>query len=292
VAFGHGRLLTARPPTDVPIAGIDVPAGAVLFPVAHQATLHVGVAHDGSTGALPARLPPALGVVRGWSTQMERASRLVLPDWGEAVMFVRCQLALRGPHRVEDDAVSCALGVCELVRIGADADTWVPEAVTAAETIAREARACGLGWDGAAALSAVQRLLVAAHELRGATDVATMVRRLGAGAAPMPEVMPGGVRAVPWVEQHLVLAHDDGTCTVLPAGHPWLGENWEAHHLPAGPHSHVSLAVRWHGARPALLWEVDGEPVVLRGGVDAPEFHSADPNGETLWPEPISRAPR
>jgi hypothetical protein len=119
-----------------------------------------------------------------------------------------------------------------------------------------------------------------------------MARRLGAGGAPMPGMVPDGVRAVPWVEQRLARPGDDGTCTLVPDGHPWLGENWEAHHLPAGPHSRVSLAVRWHGARPALLWEVEGEPVVLRGGVDAPGFHSADLTGEVLWPEPVSQAPR
>jgi hypothetical protein len=52
--------------------------------------------------------------------------------------------------------------------------------------------------------------------------------------------------------------------------------------LVAGPQSRVSLAVRWHGADAAVLWEVEGEPVVLSTSVDA-TWTSSHPRGETLW---------
>lgn len=35
----------------------------------------------------------------------------------------------------------------------------------------------------------------------------------------------------------------------------WLGAGWEGHDLPTA-HGHLSFAVRWHGERPALLWEL------------------------------------
>ena len=52
---------------------------------------------------------------------------------------------------------------------------------------------------------------------------------------------------------------------LFPDGIPpaWLGANFEAHGLVAGPSSRLSLAVRWHGPNAAVLWEVTGDPVTL-----------------------------
>ncbi len=60
----------------------------------------------------------------------------------------------------------------------------------------------------------------------------------------------------------------------------------EAHGVPTGPSSTVSLAVRWHGTRPAALWEQQGAPVRLTSPVLAPKWGSTEPSGETLWPAP------
>ena len=66
----------------------------------------------------------------------------------------------------------------------------------------------------------------------------------------------------------------------------WLGQPVEVHDVPTriGP---VSWAVRWHGERPALLWDVvphdaDGEaPTVTAPGLD-PAFSATQWRGETL----------
>ena len=52
---------------------------------------------------------------------------------------------------------------------------------------------------------------------------------------------------------------------VLPGGFPpsWLGANFEVHGLPTSARSTLSFAVRWHGERPAVLWEQTGPPVTL-----------------------------
>jgi hypothetical protein len=63
----------------------------------------------------------------------------------------------------------------------------------------------------------------------------------------------------------------------------WWGRSWEVHDLPT-PAGRLGFAVRWHGERPALLWELEGaEPgvVVRAGGLDA-NFSSVDPVGEVL----------
>ncbi len=72
---------------------------------------------------------------------------------------------------------------------------------------------------------------------------------------------------------------------LFPSGIPerWRGHDFEAHDLLAGPASRLSLAVRWHGADAAVLWEVAGEPVTLTSTVGAWPWSSAQPRGEVLW---------
>ena len=43
----------------------------------------------------------------------------------------------------------------------------------------------------------------------------------------------------------------------MPAGLPanWLGINFEVFDLPTSGTGTISFAVRWHGDRPAMLWE-------------------------------------
>ena len=52
--------------------------------------------------------------------------------------------------------------------------------------------------------------------------------------------------------------------------------------MPTVGASTVSLGVRWHGERPAVLWEQVGDPVELR----AFGWSSAERSGEALWPAP------
>jgi hypothetical protein len=71
-------------------------------------------------------------------------------------------------------------------------------------------------------------------------------------------------------------------CTVLPEG--WAGQPIEVQRAPTH-HGLISFAVRWHGDRPALLWERTertSEPVRLTApGLD-PAWSSTEPRGEAL----------
>jgi hypothetical protein len=64
----------------------------------------------------------------------------------------------------------------------------------------------------------------------------------------------------------------------------WLGQGWEVHDLPTA-HGLLSFAIRWHGERPALLWQLDPRPgapsVELRCSLDA-AWSSTEPSGEAL----------
>jgi hypothetical protein len=64
----------------------------------------------------------------------------------------------------------------------------------------------------------------------------------------------------------------------------WLGQQLAAHDVPLRRGS-CSFALRWHGPRPALLWDVPAGTVVRAPALD-PAWSSADPVGETLLAEP------
>jgi hypothetical protein len=72
-------------------------------------------------------------------------------------------------------------------------------------------------------------------------------------------------------------------CSMLPAS--WLGQGLEVHDAPTA-HGRLSYAVRWHGERPALLWELQGwdgaGPVRMTApGLD-PAWSTDEPAGEAL----------
>lgn len=59
-----------------------------------------------------------------------------------------------------------------------------------------------------------------------------------------------------FVRQLLVRETTDGLAlaSLVPEG--WLGQGWEVHDAPTA-FGRISYAVRWHGERPALLWELE-----------------------------------
>jgi hypothetical protein len=84
-------------------------------------------------------------------------------------------------------------------------------------------------------------------------------------------------------------------CSVWPVD--WLGQGIEVHDAPTD-HGRLSFAVRWHGERPALLWDLerhDTSDVPVRlvvPGLDT-TWASRDPRGEALLarpPEPAGGA--
>jgi hypothetical protein len=288
IAFSHRDVLTERPIVDVPIQGIDLPAGAFVLPLGHQASLRIAISHTGRTGPLPAGLPSAVQVARGWSTIVDRASRAVLPA-GEIgaglaaqVVAERCELALGSIADAADSPVEFAVGLGELVRLGEDPQPWLPELVDAVEVVARER-----SWSADVALDAAARVLVDAGERRALRDLDRI--RAGRTRSPLPPALPAappaGVLAVAWHEARFASGPE-----LMRAGFPdeWLGQSIEVYGMPTGDRSSVSYAIRWHGARPAILWEQTGEPVELSAPAVAPGWRTTEATGEALWPEPAA----
>jgi hypothetical protein len=85
-----------------------------------------------------------------------------------------------------------------------------------------------------------------------------------------------------------LIAEHSGGLALLPGWPPaWIGQGLEVHGLPT-QWGLVSFALRWHGARPALLWSVDGAPalVTITAPALAPGWSASDSEGEALFAPP------
>lgn len=304
VAFTRGDLLTALAAT-APIAGITLPTASIAVPIGHRATVKVALAHDGrGAGRLPDALPSAAAVMRGWTAATEVASRMLLPDAAlvERAIGARCELLLCGPADPDDDPVAFVLAVAELVRMGYPATRWLPDLAHAVEIAAKSGEPA---WSMAAALEAAAVVFERGGESRAQRDLAALRTRMrldaGPPAGPLAAAAPPAVpdelpdepaRVVAWVERHLV-APVSGGAELLPGGLPpaWAGRDFEVWGLVSGGASSLSYAVRWHGPRPAVLWEQHGSPLTLTAPRVAPDWSTAATEGEALWPVPPGLEP-
>ena len=291
IAFSGVDVLTERPPVHVPIQGIELPPGAITLPVGHHASIRVGIPHDstraGADGRLP-RIPTATEVVSGWTSIAERASRLDLPDDGlaEAVIAARCDLMLEGPVDPSTDPIGFVLDVGELVRCGDDPTGWLAEIIGPLELSARSGDALL-----PSALVVGERIARLAGDSRAAGDIERLRARVTVDV-PVEPIGPFSElrrtdsvgRFVREVERRLANGTD-----LLPAGIPtrWLGANFELHDVPTSPESTVSFTVRWHGDRPAVLWEQTGVVQPLTASAVDSDWSTAAVSGEGLWAAPV-----
>lgn len=283
-----------------------------------------GVTGDGATGAAHEAWVVGLAdvdrVVGAWREVAHGAGRVDLPDprAAEALVAARCDLVLDdAPASAVDDPADALLVAAEALRLRepARAEPWELAAWcgAVAERVGRRTRGStgGPARRESRALVMGAWALAAAGERDGAADVAAIAGRLGDpvdglvdghGAAHAPTrpsdaagpdaagpVAVRAARAIAAIEDGLARVAADGTVQVLPDGIPdaWRGGHFEAHGLVAGPGRTISYAVRWHGAAPALLWEVVGDPrglAVAAPRVD-PRFAAHEARGETLLRE-------
>jgi hypothetical protein len=307
VALTGGGLLTSRPPANVPIEGIDLPADTIVLPVGHRTRVRAAFPHE-RLDRLPEEIAGPGQVAGGWLVHAYRASRVVLPTDGlaDALVAARCALALDGPDAADDGDL--LLGIGELVRLGEQADPWVLDVVEGAQRYIDGARRAkrrraqdATPPHSSAPLWAAAGVLAAAGEIRGAADTVAAIARLGL-TAPRPAGPPttAGERTSAGTDRQSVAVIDEiegllarptaaGECAIFPTGIPseWWGQSFECHGLRAGPAHSLSFALRWHGERPAILWEVAGpRGLLLTGGAHDPSWSSVEPTGEALLVAP------
>ena len=311
VAFTRPDLISSRTPSPRGAQGIELPTGSVVFPVAHGSTLRVAlraplnVANE-TVNVDVERLPSFEQLQKGWLKSVEQAGYVIVPEGAVAPLVARLRsdaLILSG-HEIEDwatgaggdcanDPVAYILTLQELLRMGEkltgdSAQIRVDHAARLAqsvETLLKEnKKSSRLPWDVERALFAAQFVFSRMGENRAADDVSAAQLRMSSAADP-PNVMPADIRAIAWVEEKMVAVQRDGSVQVFGRGIPrlWLGANLECHRVAAGPLHTVSFGIRWHGEKPALLWEVSGPAgVKLDAGICDPTWSTVESTGETL----------
>jgi hypothetical protein len=97
-----------------------------------------------------------------------------------------------------------------------------------------------------------------------------------------------------FVRDLLVTERPAGLALASVVPEAWRGQGWEVHDAPTA-HGRLSYAVRWHGERPALLWELEpradegaGEVRISVPGLD-PDWSTTLPRGEALLAPVLAR---
>ena len=300
VAFTRADILSSRQPSPLGPQGIDLPKGSVVFPVAHGSTLRVALASSQATGGTVnlEQLPSGEQLQRGWLNSVERAGYAIVADKSLSPLINRLRsdaLVLSGYHESEwgtelvgadaIDDVAFLLTLHELVRMGEKVNHHLERVVDIVETLLRKnKKAAAIEWDVERALFAARCILWAVGEHRAAGDVLASQQRL-APASALPNAAPKDIRVIAWLDEQLVSPRREGGATVLRYGVPrmWLGVNMECHRVAASPEHSVSYGVRWHGEKPAVLWETSG-PFGLRldAGATDESWHSVEASGDAL----------
>jgi hypothetical protein len=226
----------------------SAPQAGFVFPVAHRTVVRVALPLDprAEPEAPVAALADAASVQRGWVTQLDRAMRAELPGRTGERLD-----AARATLLVEGGASAPASAML------ANLEDW--------------------GFDAEAA-AAWQRASSSARRAARRRELPMTGTRPPAADAPDGDF-------VRWARDALVVDHGD-TIDLLPGFLPeWVGESVTVHDAPTRA-GLVSFAVRWHGARPALLWDAPAGARLRAPALD-PQWSSAAPAGDALlraWP--------
>jgi hypothetical protein len=284
IAFDRPDLLTSRPPTAMAIQGIELPEGSIVVPIGKGSTIRVAVGQG--AGSLPSMVPSAEEVVRGWLSVIDRSPRLVLPDDAVrlSVLRDRSDLLLADLPTLAD-RVAFLLTVSEQVRCGQPAEPFVDDVVVAAVAVAKLTKKTA-ALAGAAALARASEILRHAAQSQAADDVDRMRVKLSLSLSLLSspnESVP--YRLARTLDGLASLQNDEMVLLADPVPSGWFGQSLEVHHAPLTDGS-VSFAVRWHGERPALLWESNHPGVVRCPGLD-PVWTGIGLKGEALLAAPI-----
>lgn len=217
---------------------------AFLHPVAHRTTLRAVLTRgrDGSARD-PATLPDVATVVGGWARLLDHGMRVEVPDDSIAarIRAARSEVLLRAHARLPGPLV-----VAALEDWGFDAEAGAAWRRLGIRDRRRAAtRPEPSSWRDAARLADDAAFLVAARRL-------------------LVDDRPG--------------TRDVTLLAEWPAA--WRGLPLEVRDAPVAGGT-LSFAIRWHGARPALLWDAPGGVTITVPVLD-PHWTSSVPRGEAL----------
>ncbi len=307
---------TTSEPTAAPASatGDDIGA-ALLVPLPHLQRIAVVVAVEGEA---PSQLPVPAEIAAGWRSVVDQAMHLELPDpdMVEAWRRIVCDLVVAAGS---DDLIAAgeAAGWLDVAGLPGEADraraalveAATEYALTSSEAVVamRALASRDLNAGQASGLAELAGVLaeIAGHELdrstlelvaealrptdgRAADDALRLaVRATTDDRAPASAAASAAATIIDRV-QGRADSHQLQLLPVLPVG--WRGQPIDVRGLitPAGT---VSFSVRWHGERPAVLWERSGgsgsEPTTMSfPGLDQ-DWSSTDSSGEALLAAPV-----
>ncbi len=281
IAFDRHDLLTSRPPTAMAIQGIELPEASIVIPIGKGSTIRIALGQG--TGSLPTTVPSADDVMRGWLGVIDRLPRLVLPDDAVRLSVLRDRSdLLLADVPTQADPVAFLLAASERVRCGQPAEPLVDDVVVAAVAVAKLSKKTTQP-GAAAALSRAAEILWRADQPTAASDVDRMRLKVAPSAASPNESVT--YRLARTLDGLASVQNDELLLLAEPVPSAWFGQPLEVHDAPLTQGS-VSFAVRWHGERPALLWESTHTGVVRCPGLD-PSWRGVGLKGEALLAAPI-----
>ena len=297
VAVAFDRAVLSDRTLHRPPPGAGLPADAVIVPVGHAASARIAVGDERTVAAatrLLSTVASSAQVARGWLAQADVGPRLQLPDssWPEVLVAARCDALLASLPDPVHDPTGFVLGVHARRGHHRPTDVVRSEIAGATERIAKAHRRTRhiLPWDAAAALERAALLFDDDGDRRARTDVSQTIDRL-----PPPGPLPSwserphdAARLVAWCEERLVRSSRDGIAIVAAFDVTWLGQPIEAHDVLTR-HGSVSFAIRWHGERPALLWETSDHVRLTCPDLD-PSWTSVERSGDALLDVPVIAA--
>ncbi|MFZ4585241.1 MAG: hypothetical protein ACOYNI_08440 [Acidimicrobiia bacterium] len=266
VVYAAGRPLFEfdRRPGEVRLPGdpdtaTDLPestrgAAVAVVPVPHRSFVRVAIT-PGRFGTVDlATVAGPDDVARAWNAQLRRGLDVELPDarWQSAVQRARAEVLLRAAAKAVVDA----------------------DVVVALEDWGFDAEATQ-AWDQ---LGVLAKRRAAQRSFLDPVDAFSVVERLA--TAPEAGPLADPARLLQLVRAVLVTEHDDGVDVLPFLPDAWRGASLDVRNVPTRSGS-VSYAVRWHGERPALLWECNDRVALRAPGLSA-DWSTVEPAGEAL----------
>jgi hypothetical protein len=289
----------------------DEPAGALVLSLPHRQKVQIQVLLEGD---FPTRPVTPSEISTGWRTITAAAMAVEVPDadLGEAwnrilpdlvvqagssdprtAAEVAPSLDVAGLHGEADRARATVVSAAESGRLGGDDAVAALRALASRDLVAgQESGLADLAGSLAAAagqsLDTVTLDLVARALEAVAPAAAADARAVSTGASGTFAPVSPAAAAAERVLSHVVAAERAAVIDLLPdVPESWLGQSIDVRSCGTA-NGRVSFSVRWHGPRPALLWERLGgsDAVELRcPGLD-PSWSTLERSGEALLAEP------
>ncbi len=301
----------------------DVVHAAMAFPLPHRASLIVRIAVDGEFHESPSTLAE---VARGWRSITKDAADIKVPDqalgeaWrrvvpdlviaaGSADLMAAAEAApfldLAGLH---DEADRARTNLIAAIEEGQFDDRVASEAIAAlASRDLRAGRSSGLDQLVAGLVASAgedvdpSALLLAAAAIRPTAgragdellDLYRRRERLGTQPPrnPTTRVAEGAAKVLGHVVGPITSRGVDAVDLLPQVPRHWYGGQVDVRGL-ATHAGRISYSVRWHGQRPALLWDRDGGPEnceITCSGLDD-SWSATDRSGEALLHAPGASA--